>query len=567
VTLSRPLAASAVALGLVVAAAPTWAAPAPEKLQTAAFAVPRDPSGQKAAATVHAVLTDKLHRHPRLAVVDPGRVLSGDPRTREEDNLVRARTALADGRRAYDALQLDDAIARLGQASSLYQQSGPLLGDLSELETALAYLGAALTLRGSSDEGVGTFLELLVASPGYTLTGFPPAVLRMFDRAVDRLAKTPKGALELYSTPPYAAAFVDGNFRGVTPLSLKNVAAGTHYVRLEANGYVTHGAPVEVTPNQSVTNQTKLVGVRSGAELRDILSRSSREVMADGMGLSTKQLARMMVTERLVLISVSQSGNDVSMTAALFDAETQQRIATERGVFDGEGPTFLRDVAGLVDRLLAPIDGAAKASGARGADASGIATGFGLGQGAATAAPPDVETRRGAPVDTGASKPPPAPPEAGGVERAPPPAPGPGMTATSLAPPPAAAPVLTTRRNEGVRAGTIVGWTMVGVGTVGVGVGIAFGVLAANTHADYRATPQASPDLVSIRDSGKTRALVADVSLFSGLALALGGVATLILTSGPGDTPEELLSATSPAPSLGVAPVPGGALVTLGGSL
>jgi hypothetical protein len=141
------------------------------------------------------------------------------------------------------------------------------------------------------------------------------------------------------------------------------------------------------------------------------------------------------------------------------------------------------------------------------------------------------------------------------------------MTATSLAPPPAAAPVLATRRDDGVRAGTIVGWTMVGVGAVGVGVGITFAVLAANTHADYRATPQASPDLVSIRDTGKTRALVADVSLFSGLAVALGGVATLLLTSGPGDTPEELLSATSPAPSLGVAPIPGGALVTFGGSL
>jgi hypothetical protein len=101
-----------------------------EKLATAAFAVPRDPSGQRAAAIVAAVLSERVAERARLRPIEPGRALSGDPRTREEETLSRARTALADGRRVYDALNLDEAIARLGQAVSLYQQTGPLLGDL-----------------------------------------------------------------------------------------------------------------------------------------------------------------------------------------------------------------------------------------------------------------------------------------------------------------------------------------------------------------------------------------------------------------------------------------------------
>jgi hypothetical protein len=251
----------------------------PEKLATAAFAVARDPSGQKAAATVAAALSERAQRHPRLRVIEPGRALAGDPRTREEETLVRARTALADGRRAYDALSLDDAIARLGQAVTLYQQTGPLLGDLSELETALAYLGAALTLRGSADEGLSTFQELLTLEPGYAPDGLPPTVTRVFDQAVEKTNKQAKGTVEIYSTPPYASVYVDGTFRGVTPLTLRDMGAGTHYVRIEQSGYVVHGAPVEVTANQQVTSQTRLVSVKSGAELRDLLSRASREVL------------------------------------------------------------------------------------------------------------------------------------------------------------------------------------------------------------------------------------------------------------------------------------------------
>src|SRR5215472_10386424 len=124
------------------------AAQASSELQaTAVFAVARDPSGQKAAAMADALLHTRAAKARSLRLIEPARVLSGDPRTREEETLERARAALADGRRAYDALSLDDAIARLGQAVNLYQQTGPLLGDSEELQISLVYLGAALTLR------------------------------------------------------------------------------------------------------------------------------------------------------------------------------------------------------------------------------------------------------------------------------------------------------------------------------------------------------------------------------------------------------------------------------------
>ncbi|MCC7382548.1 MAG: PEGA domain-containing protein [Deltaproteobacteria bacterium] len=494
----------------------------PERLATTAFAAARDPSGQKPAAAVGAVLAERVAKHARLRLLEPGRVLSGDPRTREEETLARARTALADGRRAYDALSLDEAIARLGQAVALYQQTGPLLGDLAELETSLMHLGAALTLRGSSDEGVSTFLELLTLDPSYSPEGFPPSVMKIFDKAVERLAAQPRGGLEVYSTPPYAAVYIDGVFRGVTPLTLSDVGAGTHYLRLEQNGFVTHGAPIEVTPNQRITSQTRLVSVKSGAELRDLLSRASREVLAEGMGNNLRSLGRLLVADVLILVSVSQSGQDVTLTGAAFDAGGATRVATERAVIGAESSTFLRDTGAMIDKLLAAAAGQPVASDAgSGAAAGAGGAGFGLASG-------------------------------GGVTG------GSGAAGGGSSP-----PVDATRLNVDASppAGTVVGWLMVGLGGVAVGGGVIFAILAKVTHSDYLETSQASPDLGNIRDTGKTQALVADLGLFGGAALIAGGALTLILTAKKTSAPDVL------GMTPGLAPLDGGAMVTLGGAL
>jgi hypothetical protein len=506
----------------IAISAPAQTAPGQERLATAAFAVARDPSGQKAAAAIAAVLSDRVARHGRLRLIEPGRALSGDPRTREEETLLRARTALADGRRAYDALNLDEAIARLGQAEALYQTTGPLLGDLSELTTTLAYLGAALTLRGSTDEGVTTFVSLLTIDPTYSPDGFPPTVTRIFERALQRLSQSAKGTIEIYSTPPYSTVYVDGRFRGVTPLTLSDLYSGTHYLRIEQNGYVVHGAPIEIAPNQRITSQTRLQSVKSGAELRDLLSRASREALQEGMGPSTRSLARMLVAETFLLVSVSQSGKDVTLTGAAYDAGSATKLTTERAVIDAEGPAFLKDVGALADKLLASLStGSSAGAVAGGQEGGGGGFGLGVGQGA-------------------------------GVQQQP---------AGGGAPPPGPSGYASAQRDDGSPpAGTVVGWLMVGVGVIGVGTGVVFAILAKKTHDDYLLTAQASDQLPQIRDDGKTRALIADLGMFGGAAFVVGGVVTLLLTAKSSDAPEEILAGI---PS--IAPIEGGAMVTYGG--
>jgi len=526
---------STTVLALAVATPSAAQAPATkrERLSTGAFAIARDPSGQKAAAAVGAVLRRRIDADERLRLIEPGRVLSGDPRTREEEMLDRARAALADGRRSYDALALDDAIARLGQAVSLYQQAGPLLGDLGELKTALAYLGAALTLRGSADEGVSTFFELLTLDPSYAPAGFPPVVNQVFDRALDRLSSSATGSVEIYSTPPYAAVFLDGEFRGVTPLTVDQLTAGTHYLRLEKDGYIVFGGPLEIAPKQRITSQTRLRDIKRGAELRDLLSRAVPEVAGSGMGGHLRSLARLLIAETLIVVAVSQSGPDASLTASVFDGTAAMRLGTERAVLSVQSADFQPQVEAMVGRLLAAAAGQVTAEATPGQAPSGTDGAFGLEPGAGTGKTTTGKTTTGETAEGGTASQP-----AEGVVLTPAPKEG---------------------ENEAMKPGHIVGWTLIGVGGAAAVAGIVFGILTLQAESAFQRTPMNSPELTAKQDDGRFKANVADGLLWSGLAVAIGGGAAHLITHLQRPAPTDLLGGS-------VTPTDGGAVFALGGS-
>ncbi len=476
------------------------AAAGPEIRATAGFALGVDPSGQKPAAMADALLRTKVAAAPKLRWVEPARVLSGDPKTREEETLERARAALADGRRAYDALALDDAIARLGQAVSLYQRTGPLLSDGNELEAALALLGSALVLRGSADEAESTFVELLTLDPGFQLGEAPPAVDRIFERAVARIDQSPTGEVEIYSTPPYAAVFLDGRFEGVTPLVLTDVVAGTHYLRVEKLGYTMYGAPLQISGGQRVTAQTRLSSLVRGAELRDLAARAVVEADGDGMGGHTRELGRQLLADVLVVVAVHQSGQDATFTGAVYDARTGARTATERAVLSADAQ-LTEQLGRYLDRLVA----AASAEGAEPlpkAEAPASDQPFGLGRDGKTGSAPGT------------------------------------ASAQTLVP------------SRSTSSAEILGWTLVGLGGAAVIGGAVAGGLALDAHDDFRQTSQRSPDLVRLQDRGRTLGTTADVLYVSGGAVLVAGAA-LVVWSGLERGPVRA----------GVAPTDGGAMV------
>ncbi|MEL7371880.1 MAG: hypothetical protein AAFN74_23350, partial [Myxococcota bacterium] len=147
--------------------------------------------------------------------------------------------------------------------------------------------------------------------------------------------------------------------------------------------------------------------------------------------------------------------------------------------------------------------------------------------------------------------PPPPPPSAFGLTKPPPP-----RTSTD---PSVGAPARRTRETP---VGTYVGWSLVGTGAASLIAGSVFGILALGDNGDFNDTPQNSPDLKDIQDSGKQNALLADVLYGVGGALVIGGVATLLVLEFTESTSSEVFQVEQ----AGLTPTDGGAVLRLGGS-
>ncbi len=164
----------------------------------------------------------------------------GEPSAVKEDSVAKkADRALEDGISAYNALKLGDAIDQLENALTAY---GPILEFAeyrSKVEQARLYLGAANVLDGDEDEAIDVFTGLLMLNPKADISGkgFPTEVEEIFLEAKQGLSEASTASLSVNSSPDGLPVFLDGYFRGLTPIQLSNINAGEHFFEIKSAGY------------------------------------------------------------------------------------------------------------------------------------------------------------------------------------------------------------------------------------------------------------------------------------------------------------------------------------------
>jgi hypothetical protein len=74
-----------------------------------------------------------------------------------------------------------------------------------------------------------------------------------------------QGTLQVTSDPLGANIFLDNVCRGVTPLTITSIDAGTHTLLLRLQGYNDYSSPVTIAPGQSIQVQAALSPVPTTA--------------------------------------------------------------------------------------------------------------------------------------------------------------------------------------------------------------------------------------------------------------------------------------------------------------
>ncbi|MBS1148439.1 MAG: TolA protein [Myxococcaceae bacterium] len=250
-----------------------------------------------------------LQSDPRFEWVSPATQARDDGPVREAKGL-EARRLFLEGREQLDNLNTAKAIATLEKSIKFWEDS-----DLSQgvqgLLDALALRAIACLSKGDKSGFNNDAQRVLAINPDYAFdpSRLTPAAQNALAPLKKKVVAAPPAALELVSTPPHAWAFVDGVFRGVTPITVPGLAPGSHVVTLVATGFelvqekvfAGSGAAPSFALKSSARGKEVLARV---GELRAALER-------DDVGPAAGALATFIQAEELLVAGVSNQKGEL----------------------------------------------------------------------------------------------------------------------------------------------------------------------------------------------------------------------------------------------------------------
>ncbi len=334
---AAPLSVSLASLVVALLAGPSLAEA--DGVSIAVVAVGKDSPSAGQAVVVGRIAKQGFERNPKYDLLDTERVLESGEASAAERRRATADAALARGRSAFDALELSPALESLAEAVVGYEQALAAMTDIGPLVTALKYQGAAYALSGDSKNARRSFERAFVLDLGASAAGFPEEVTTLFEQARAKVEEGPTGTLTVYAAPPAAEVWVDGRFRGSAPLSLDNLPAGRHYVRVARDGYVAFGQPVEVKRRAEETLQATLRPAARFSEYDDLASR-----LKGGSPQAAAELAGMLKVAQLLWIVTEVTGEDVTVTATLTDGVGGGALAQGTKTFVTTSPRYRSDL-------------------------------------------------------------------------------------------------------------------------------------------------------------------------------------------------------------------------------
>ena len=270
------------------------------------------------------VRKDARYRYVDIARLDPAATQARAAKTDAGKALLQeARAAFAQGQAGAALTQAKEAGAALAEGQ-LEEGFGPLLDALA-LEALLTHRG------GNQEEAYERLARLFTLSPGFkvVLPRSTPSFFAMVEDVRGSVAYAPFTTLEVKSGKVPAWVYVDGAYRGVTPLRLEDVPPGAHYVTVLAPGYRGAQGVAQAGPEQSFT--ATLEPTPEGKELRRLLDAVTAAYPEPMLVAAGTDVAK-------------QAGADVALLANLVARDNKLEVVAVGVSADGKGVASAKEV-------------------------------------------------------------------------------------------------------------------------------------------------------------------------------------------------------------------------------
>ncbi len=257
----------------------------------------------------------------------PANYSLGDRSALSEKKRVRkADVFFEDGKRAYENVSLPEAIENLKKAVDLYRPFMEYFENRDAVIDSLLFLGASQVLAGSEDEGGKTFAHALWLDSELELdqTFFPVGVQEVFEKAKTARSMQATSALSVETSRKGAPVYLDGDFRGLTPLNLSNLPVGEHYLKVKAPGYQEYRSKLSLYEGMTKKVNVPMKQVTRyypyKAEVNDIGKKYEHRYMwtpVQGLG---KVLSR----QHLLVAKVFEERGVVTIDGYYYNMETEE---------------------------------------------------------------------------------------------------------------------------------------------------------------------------------------------------------------------------------------------------
>ena len=303
----------------------------------------RDGTAQRAARD----FTTAAAMNPCISLNNVYTLLEGE----DNEALARVDEAQQDlnqGIRAFTAGVYNKAARLLKEAVRLYLPNYAAAGMSGDVTNAYLYLGSALAALNRTRQAKQAYLMALTLDPAadiYSVTSMPGAA-DLFQVVQNKMANLPVGSLAVTSRPKGALVYVDGSFKGATPITVTGLRVGKHVVAFMMVGFRRETRVVDILPGgvaqvAPVTLASTARATLLGREINRLLNNDDKAYV-DAKGL---------LAADFLVVSRKQ---DEGMKTVLFDLN--RRLVFSRGITVKDVRTAKQVLEGLLDQANRKVE-------------------------------------------------------------------------------------------------------------------------------------------------------------------------------------------------------------------
>jgi hypothetical protein len=201
-------------------------------------AIPLDAGARAESARLAYLAEQAVARSGRLELVRLADALDTAGRREREARGAEGATAMKEGQRAYDELDTQVALQQFDKAVRAFE-AGDLSLRFSDLVNARVMKAASQVANGENTAAQLEIRSVLAMEPRaqFSPNFFPPDEMAFVEKERKAVLAAPRVSLTVRTEPVPAQVYVDGQFRGVSPVALTDLTPADHYVTVVAPGY------------------------------------------------------------------------------------------------------------------------------------------------------------------------------------------------------------------------------------------------------------------------------------------------------------------------------------------